>query len=230
MNKDINHVAIIMDGNARWAKTNNKTKIEGHKAGAEAAKALLPYIHKIGIKYLTLYAFSSENWLRPKNEVESLIKLLYFYTSNEVAMLNKYNLKLKVVGNLKKLSLSLQKNIEDAVGKTRQNNGPTLCIAFSYGSRMEITDAVNKIIDSGNKNITESTFSKYLYDPSMPDVDLLIRTSGVSRISNFLLWQSAYAELYFIDKYWPDFDYTDLEKALFEYKKRSRRFGQRNED
>lgn len=230
MNKDINHIAIIMDGNARWAKTNNKTKIEGHKAGAEAAKALLPHIHKTGIKYLTLYAFSSENWLRPKNEVESLIKLLYFYTSNEVAMLSKYNLKLKVVGNLKKLSPSLQKNLKEAVDKTKQNNGPTLCIAFSYGSRMEIIDAVNKIIDSGNKNITESMFSKYLYDPSMPDVDLLIRTSGVSRISNFLLWQSAYAELYFIDKYWPDFDYTDLEKALLEYKKRSRRFGQRNED
>lgn len=229
--KKIEHVAIIMDGNARWAKEHNKTTEEGHKVGAQVAYSLLPSISKLGIKYLTLYAFSSENWCRPKSEISSLLKLLNHYTTDKIDLLNKHDIRFKVIGDLDKLSLALQSKIRSTAEKTKNNQSSILTIAFSYGGRAEIVNAVNKIIslDQGKQPIDESSFRQYLYDPEMPDVDMMIRTSGVSRISNFLLWQMAYAELYFIDKYWPEFNAQDLKEAIEVYSRRSRNFGMRVE-
>ena len=162
---------------------------------------MIPYSSKLGIKYLTLYAFSSENWQRPANEVSILLKLLSYYVKNETKMLSDYQIKLKIIGNLDKLSPNLQKKINSAIDATKHNSKMTVTIAFGYGSRDEIVNACQKAIDSGVTTITEESFQNFLYDPEMPDVDLLIRPSGVYRISNFLLWQAAYAELYFLDKY-----------------------------
>lgn len=224
---NINHLAIIMDGNARWARANNLSKAQGHQKGAEVAKALIPIIAKLDIPYTTLYAFSSENWQRPADEVEMLIKLLTFYIQSEADNLNKNGVKLKIIGKLDKLSANLQEEIKQTIDLTKHNNKITLCIAFSYGSRTEIVDACQKIINSDVKEITEEHFKQYLYDPEMPDVDLLIRPSGEHRISNFLLWQAAYAELYFSNKFWPEFDEAELNKAIENYSTRTRRFGQR---
>ncbi|MCP5369980.1 MAG: di-trans,poly-cis-decaprenylcistransferase [Rickettsiaceae bacterium] len=229
--KKIEHVAIIMDGNARWAKEQGKTTEEGHRVGAQVAYSLLPSISRLGIKYLTLYAFSSENWCRPKNEISSLLKLLNQYTTNKIDLLNKHDIRFKVIGDLNKLNFSLRQKIQIATEKTKNNTSSILTIAFSYGGRSEIVNAVNQIIhnNQSGQQIDESIFRQYLYDPEMPDVDMMIRTSGVSRISNFLLWQIAYAELYFIDKYWPEFNIKDLEEALEVYSTRSRNFGMRKE-
>lgn len=229
--KKIEHLAIIMDGNARWARAHNKTTEEGHKVGAQVAYSLLPSISKLGIKYLTLYAFSSENWCRPKSEISSLLKLLNHYTTDKIDLLNKHDIRFKVIGDLDKLSLALQSKIHSTAEKTKNNKSSILTIAFSYGGRAEIVNAVNKIItlNKSGQTIDESSFRQYLYDPEMPDVDMMIRTSGVSRISNFLLWQMAYAELYFIDKYWPEFEEQDLKEAIEVYSKRSRNFGMRTE-
>ncbi len=227
MKQELNHLAIIMDGNARWAKSLGKTKAEGHKKGAETAKTLLPAASKLGIKYLTLYAFSSENWQRPADEVSILINLLSYYVKSETKILNENGIKLKVIGNLDKLSTNLQEKIAKAVEATKDNNKMTATIAFGYGSRDEILQACQKAIDSGVQNITEEHFKGFLYDPEMPDVDLLIRPSGLYRISNFLLWQIAYAELYFSDKFWPDFNEQDLQTAITEYSNRTRSFGGR---
>ena len=225
----LNHLAIIMDGNARWANKHNKTRAQGHKQGANTAKLLLPYASKLGIKYLTLYAFSSENWQRPANEVSILIDLLIHYIKNEVKTFGEYQIKLNVIGDLSKLSPNLQKKIIQAVESTKNHSKMTVTIAFSYGGRNEIVNACQQAIDSGVKTVTEASFQKFLYDPDMPDVDLLIRTSGVHRISNFLLWQAAYAELYFTDRLWPDFNEDDLKAALEDYSQRKRNFGGRNE-
>lgn len=227
MTQKLDHLAIIMDGNARWAKLCGKSKAQGHKKGGEVAKSLLPHLERLNIGYLTLYTFSSENWRRPEEEVLTLINLLRYYILNETKALNKYNIRLKIVGNLSKLSVSLRKEIQEAIKATENNSGVTLCIAFSYGSRSEIVDAVQKIIDADLKNITVEEFKNFLYDPEMPDVDLLIRTSGVYRVSNFLLWQLAYAELYFSDKFWPEFTVKDLENAIEDYSNRLRNFGGR---
>ncbi len=224
---DLNHLAIIMDGNARWAKKHNKTKAEGYKKGAETAKSLLPYTSNLGIKYLTLYAFSSENWQRPPGEISILIDLLSHYVKKEIKILSDNGIRLKVIGTLDKLSKILQKKIKKAVELSKNNSEMTVTIAFGYGSRTEIVNACQKILDSGVKKITEKNFKEFLYDPEMPDVDLLIRPSGVYRISNFLLWQAAYAELYFINKFWPDFNEEDLKLALINYSKRKRNFGGR---
>ncbi len=226
---NLNHLAIIMDGNARWADENNKTRAQGHKKGAETAKKLLPHSSDLGIKYLTLYAFSSENWQRPDNEVSILINLLSHYVNNEIQSLSDYQIRLKVIGDLSKLPPILQKKIHDAIELTKDYSKMTVTVAFSYGSRNEIINACQKIIDSGVKKITEAEFQNFLYDPEMPDVDLLIRPSGTRRISNFLLWQIAYAELYFLDKFWPDFNENDLKIALDDYAQRKRSFGTRQE-
>ena len=230
MRHNLNHLAIIMDGNARWANKHGKTKAEGHKKGAETAKSLIPYSSKLGIKYLTLYAFSSENWQRPANEVSILLKLLSYYVKNETKMLSDYQIKLKIIGNLDKLSPNLQKKIYSAIDATKHNSKMTVTIAFGYGSRDEIVNACQKAIDSGVTTITEESFQNFLYDPEMPDVDLLIRPSGVYRISNFLLWQAAYAELYFLDKFWPDFNENDLKDAIINYSQRKRNFGGRENE
>ncbi len=225
---NINHLAIIMDGNARWASEKGLSKSEGHRAGANIIKKLLPYFIELNIPYVTLYTFSSENWRRSKTEVTFLLKLLRYYLKNETTLLHQNGIKIKVVGRLDMLDNILQKQIYDAIELTKHNNNKiTLCIAFSYGGRAEIVDACQKIINSNKTEISEYEFSNYLYDPGMPDVDLLIRTGGVCRISNFLLWQSAYAELYFLSKYWPDFNKQDILEVLNNYSKRKRTFGAR---
>ena len=224
---NIKHLAIIMDGNARWAKHNDLSKAEGHKKGANVAKELVPKIIDLNIPYLTLYAFSSENWQRPKEEVSIIMKLLSYFVENEIKTLHKHQIKLKIIGNLDKVDSALRNKIIDAAKLTQHNTKMTVCIAFSYGSRAEIVYACQQIIDSGEKQISEENFSKFLYDKDMPDVDLLIRPGGVYRMSNFLLWQAAYAELYFTDKFWPDFSINDIKEAIENYSKRKRNFGGR---
>lgn len=223
----VTHLAIILDGNARWAASNGLAKSQGHRAGAELVKKLLADFIEFNIPYITLYSFSSENWRRSKREVTFLLKLLNWYLINETISLHEHGVRIKVIGRLALLNSKLQKQIEHAVELTKNNNRLTLCIAFSYGARAEIADACQKIINTGKTTINEEEFGKYLYDPEMPDVDLLIRPSGVQRISNFLLWQAAYAELYFTPKYWPDFTREDIIEALNDYAKRKRNFGGR---
>lgn len=223
----INHLAIIMDGNVRWAISKGIAKSEGHRAGASNVKTLLPTLIELNIPYVTLYTFSSENWNRSKTEIAFLLKLLRYYLKNEGASLHKNGVKIKIIGRLDRLGGLLQKQILETIELTKHNTKITLCIAFSYGGRAEIIDACQKIIDSGKTTINESEFKDYLYDAEMPDVDLLIRTSGEQRISNFLLWQLAYAELYFIPKYWPDLTKEDLISAIDNYSKRKRNFGAR---
>ncbi|MFK7974239.1 MAG: polyprenyl diphosphate synthase [Rickettsiaceae bacterium] len=230
MQQKLDHLAIIMDGSARWAKVNGKTKAEGHTRGAKVAKSLLPHLSRLNINYLTIYALSSENWQRPKTEIKLLINLLSNYVLNEKDLLNKYNIKLKIVGDLQKLSNNLQCKIQQTISETENNSGATLCIAFSYGSRAEIVRAAQYAIDNKIERVTEENFQKLMYDRDMPNVDLLIRTSGVYRVSNFLLWQLAYAELYFLDKFWPDFTITDLEQAIEHYLNQVRTFGHRLEN
>lgn len=225
--KSLEHIAIIMDGNARWAKEKRKLKSFGHKQGAETAKNIIKHAADIKVPYLTLYTFSSENWQRPKEEVEMIMELLRYYVEREIEAINNYGIRVKVIGDLKPLDKNLRLNIDKAIKKTENNSNTTLCLAFSYGSRQEIIDACQNMIDSGVKQVTEEVFKNNLYDPEMPDVDLLIRTSGSHRISNFLLWQSAYAELLFVNKYWPDFSSDDLDQAIEEFAMRKRSFGRR---
>jgi undecaprenyl diphosphate synthase len=229
MNKasDIKHLAVIMDGNGRWATERNLPKVEGHRQGAEVARKLVKAAAERGIEYLTLYAFSSENWLRPVEEVSDILGLLTLYLGKEIASLHESGVRLKVIGNLSKLDNKIKKSIEDAVMLTRNNKIMTLCIAFGYGAREELVHSVKNIVASGVKpeDVTEQMLITNMYDPEMPDVDLMIRTSGEQRVSNFLLWQIAYAELYFTPKYWPSFDVADLELAIEDFKKRQRNFG-----
>lgn len=228
MNHNIRHLAIIMDGNARWAKEAGLSKAEGHIKGAEAAKAIIPAILEHKIPYTTLYAFSSENWQRrPIEEIDILIKLLARYVENETKLLNDNGIRLKIIGDLERLDPSLQEQISKIIELTSTNKTMTVCIAFGYGSRDEIINSCQKIVDLGIKRVTEDVIRQHLYDPDMPDVDLLIRSSGEHRISNFLLWQAAYAELYFLEKYWPDFNKNDLDLAIADYSKRKRNFGGR---
>ncbi len=224
----INHLAIIMDGNVRWAISKGVAKSEGHRAGANNVKKLLPALIEMHIPYVTLYTFSTENWNRSKTEIAFLLKLLRFYLKEEAAALHKNGVRIKIIGRLERLGQSLQKQILETIELTKDNTEITLCIAFSYGGRAEIIDACQKIIDSGKPQISESEFKAYLYDSEMPDVDLLIRTSGEQRISNFLLWQTAYAELHFTPKYWPDLTKEDIIEAINNYSKRTRNFGARN--
>ena len=225
------HIAIIMDGNRRWAKEKGiETKL-GHKQGAETLKAIAKYANEIGIEYLTVYAFSTENWKRTKEEVGALMLLLQKYVEeflNDTAL---DNIKVNVIGDITKLDNGLQKSIEKIMQNSKQNTGLTLNIAFNYGGRDEITKAVEKIA-TGVKNdsieideIDESFIAKFLYTAQQPDPDLLIRTAGEQRISNFLLWQLAYTEFLFIPKYWPDFNSEDLDEAISIFENRNRKFG-----
>ena len=224
----LNHVAIIMDGNARWAKSQGLIRAQGHQRGAAVIKDLLSYAIDLDIKYLTLYAFSSENWHRSNEEVKTLLKILQYYLTKELNSLAEAGIRLKIIGNFTKLSKNLQEQIACAVEQTKNNDKITLCIAFSYGGRQEIVDACSKILALESKlPIDEDIFSQYLYETTMPNVDILIRTGGMQRISNFLLWQIAYAEIFFIDKYWPEFNKEDLIKVLAEYRDRIRNFGRR---
>ena len=221
-----NHIAIIMDGNGRWAKNQNKPRVFGHKAGANTLRKIMEYCNKIGVTYLTVYAFSTENWKRSQEEVDALMFLFKSYIKSERENLLKNKIRFMVSGREEGVNLSLMEAIKELEEVTSKDYEMTLNIAFNYGGRAEITDAVNKILKDGRTSITEEEFSKYLYN-DIPDPDFVIRTSGEFRISNFLLWQIAYSEIYITDKYWPDFDEVEMEKAILSYSKRERRFGGR---
>ena len=221
-----NHIAIIMDGNGRWAKNQNKPRVFGHKAGANTLRKIMEYCNKIGVTYLTVYAFSTENWKRSQEEVDALMFLFKSYIKSERENLLKNKIRFMVSGREEGVNPSLMEAIKELEEATSKDYEMTLNIAFNYGGRAEITDAVNKILKEGRTSITEEEFSKYLYN-DIPDPDFVIRTSGEFRISNFLLWQIAYSEIYITDKYWPDFDEVEMEKAILSYSKRERRFGGR---
>jgi len=216
-----------MDGNGRWAQRRGLPRLEGHRAGLESTRNSVRQLAERGVPYLTLFSFSTENWNRPRAEVSGLLKLLGQSLKKELKELVESNIKLKHLGHLERLPQSLQRGIKKAVEQTKDNNGMTLSLAFDYGSRAEITEAARRIAAAGiaPDDIDESIFSDFLYTAELPEVDLLIRTSGEQRLSNFLLWQSAYAELYFADVLWPDFGTGELEKALEAYARRLRRFG-----
>lgn len=229
------HLAIIMDGNGRWAKQQGFLRAFGHENGTKSVKKTIKTCAKLGIEYLTLYAFSTENWNRPKLEVEALMKILINSLKKELGTLQENNIKLNAIGNLEKLPKSAQKELLDVIDKTKNNTRLTLTLALSYGSREELVNAV-RIISNKVKNniisldsIDDSIINEHLYTQNLPDVDLLIRTSGEHRISNFLLWQIAYAELYFTNVLWPDFKDQDLYEAIISYQKRERRFGKTSE-
>lgn len=225
------HIAIIMDGNGRWAKEKNKPRNLGHKAGGGNVKVITKAAKKIGVKYLTLYAFSTENWRRPKEEVSGLMDLLVFFLKNELKELDKNNVRIRAIGDVQGLPNKTLKVLEDAIEKTKNNDGLHLTLALNYGSRAEIVAAVKNIsvaVRDGQlslDDIDETTISHHMYTFDMPDPDLLIRTSGELRLSNYLLWQLAYTEFYFTDLYWPDFDEAALLEAVSVYSKRQRRFG-----
>lgn len=225
MEKQIpNHIAIIMDGNGRWAKKRGLPRTFGHKEGAVALRKIITHAAKIGVKYLTVYAFSTENWKRSQDEVNALMFLFKNYIKNEEKNIMENNIRFMVSGRRENVSKSLLEAIDNLQEKSKNNSGLTFNIAFNYGGRAEILDAVNRILKSGRTEITEEEFSKYLYN-NIPDPELLIRTSGELRISNFLLWQIAYSEIYITDTLWPDFDEKELDKAIESYNKRERRFG-----
>ena len=224
---NLKHIAIIMDGNRRWAKERFLPTAMGHKEGVNALKRTLNACKDYGIKYLTVYAFSTENWNRSKDEVEFLMKLLFQTIKDEILDLNKNEIKVKFIGDLSKLSDSLQNLLYETENDTKNNNGVNLQIAFNYGSKNEIVNAVKRIINDGFKanDINEDLISSYLYTANIPDPDLLIRTGGEMRISNFLTYQSAYSEILILDKYWPQFDEKELGNAGIKFKRRNRRFG-----
>lgn len=219
------HIAIIMDGNGRWAKKRSFPRIFGHKQGVKTVKKIVIAANELDIKVLTLYAFSTENWKRPKTEVKALFSLLMNFMKKEFNELNDAGVKLNVLGDLSKFPNDIKKEIQNVCKKTSSNKGLVLNIALNYGSRQEIIRACENIVKQGLKKITEEKFASFLYTAGQPDPDLLIRTSGELRISNFLLWQIAYSEIYITKKLWPDFTKKDLEEAIVDYQKRERRFG-----
>ncbi len=225
------HIAIIMDGNRRWAREKGKEASEGHKAGADNLEDIAKYCNEIGVKYLTVYAFSTENWKRSKDEVSALMILLKNYLKKFSKNANKENIKIKILGNIDILEDGLKKSINEAVERTKNGTGLTLNIAFNYGGRAEIVNAAKKIAEKVAKNeisiedINENLVQSNLYTENQPDPDLLIRPGGELRISNFLPWQLVYSEFYFTDKYWPDFNRDDLLQAIKTFNKRNRKFG-----
>lgn len=221
------HVAVIMDGNGRWAQKRNLPRVAGHKKGIDAARDIVKNCNDIGIPYLTLFGFSTENWKRPKDEVLELMKFLKYYLKTEVNDLDKQNIRLRVLGFRHRLESSIVDLIEKAEEKTKNNTGLQLSIALDYGGQQDIVHAVRSIVASGIDvdEIDEEVMRQHLMSQDIPDPDLIIRTSGEYRVSNFLLWQSAYSEFYFTDVFWPDFDRKELEKALQSFAKRDRRLG-----
>lgn len=223
---DLNHIAIIMDGNRRWAKERNLPSAVGHKKGVDALKAAMRACDDFGIKYLTVYAFSTENWNRKPEEVNFLMDLLGQTLKNELKEMDENNVVISFIGDTTKLSKKLQEILKNSVETTKNNTGVHLQIAFNYGARDEIVHAVRKIINSNDiKNITEETIAKHLYTAGIPDPDLLIRTGGEMRVSNYLLWQIAYSEFIVLQKFWPEFDKATLAECVMEYRRRNRRFG-----
>ncbi len=227
-NKTIpNHVAIIMDGNGRWAKSKGLPRIEGHRRGAKVARNMIKIAHDRGIKYMTFFAFSSENWSRPAKEVDGLMNMLRHYMKSDVKELEKHNARLHVIGEIERLPHDVFNLIRKWEEKTKNNDGIHIIMALSYGGRQDIVSAVKRLVKSGipADKIDEETLSNSLMTKNIPDPDLLIRTSGEQRVSNFLLWQLAYTELYFTQTAWPDFNARELDKALSSYANRDRRYG-----
>jgi len=226
------HVAIIMDGNGRWATSRGLSRSEGHKAGVETVRSTVKAASELGIKYLTLFGFSSENWKRPEDEVSYLMNLIRIYLKKEISELNKNGVRLRIIGNRSKLPSDIVEEIKICEDATKDNEKITVVIALSYGGRQDIVDAASLIaekVKSGEINLSdidENMFSNNLSTAGIPDPDLMIRTSGEQRVSNFLMWQLSYSELYFTDVHWPDFSKSDLELAIDSYLKRDRRFGE----
>lgn len=222
-----NHIAFIMDGNGRWAKKRNLPRKAGHKAGTQNILSLLKTLGKYGIKYVTLYSFSTENWNRPEEEINAILNILGESLEKEVPELHKNGVRVCHIGHLERLPVKTREAIASAIELTKNNTSLTLNLAFDYGGRAEIVDAVKKIVSARIpiEAIDEKMFGNYLYTDGIPEVDLVVRTGGDLRISNFLLWQSAYSEFYFTDVLWPDFDDKEIEKALISFSQRERRFG-----
>lgn len=229
------HIAVIMDGNGRWAKTHGKPRVFGHKNGVDAVREVTEICAEIGVQYLTLYAFSTENWSRPAAEVGALMALLVEAVRNELKTLNKNNIRLEAIGDLSKLPAASRKALMEGIESTKGNTRMTLVLALNYSSRWEIVQASRHIAEDvqqgklDSSSIDEEVFSQYLSTRNIPDPELLIRTSGEQRISNYLLWQIAYAELYFTEVFWPDFKKKNLLEAILDYQKRERRFGKTSE-
>jgi undecaprenyl diphosphate synthase len=229
------HISIIMDGNGRWAKQQGLMRALGHEQGTKAVRDVVEGCAEIGVENLTLYAFSTENWNRPKFEVDTLMKLLVSSLKKEIKTLTKNNIKLNAIGTINNLPKKAQKELNEVIEKTKENTRMTLTLALSYGSREEMVSAIKNISEKVKNNelsvdaIDESIINQHLYTHNLPDVDLLIRTSGEQRISNFLLWQIAYAELYFTNILWPDFRKENLYEAIYNYQTRERRFGKTSE-
>jgi len=223
------HVAIILDGNGRWAEKRGLPRLSGHRAGVKNLRRILKALGKHGIEFVSLYAFSTENWNRPADEVNGLFGILNEVVGREARELHKNGVKIKHIGRLEGLPEGVQKSVKKAVKLTENNRGMTLAVALNYGGRAEILDAMRRISEDKIpvRDIDETAFSRYLYTAGLPDVDLVIRTSGEMRLSNFLIWQSAYSEYYFTPVLWPDFDEAELENALLAYSQRQRRFGGR---
>lgn len=222
-----NHVAVIMDGNGRWANARGLNRLDGHEAGTENIRRILRHAAKCGVRYLTIWAFSTENWRRPEDEVSGLMEILGRALISETEELHRQGAQLRHIGDLSALAPQLQASVKEAMRLTADNDRIVLTIAFNYGGRQELVHAVQRMIAEGvdPDAITEESFGNYLYMPELPEPDLIIRTSGEYRLSNFLLWQGAYSELYFSPKYWPDFSEDDFDEALDNYTHRERRFG-----
>jgi undecaprenyl diphosphate synthase len=221
------HVAIIMDGNGRWAQERGLSRQAGHRAGTENIRQVIQAFAERHVRYLTLFAFSTENWSRPRPEVNALLRLVGRVIDRELHSLHENNVRLLHIGSLDPLSRDLQRRVREAIDLTKDNDGLTVCVAFNYGGRTEITDAVKRIVAEGRSadEIDEATFAAYLNPHRLPDPDLVIRTAGEMRLSNFLIWQAAYAEYYFTPVYWPDFGADEVDSALDAYAQRQRRFG-----
>jgi len=221
------HIAIIMDGNGRWAKEKGLPRNAGHQAGVETVRRITAECVRMGVKYLTLYTFSTENWNRPADEVSALMGLVLSSLEDEIFM--KHNVRFRVIGDIKRLPDDVQQKLQETMDHTAQNTTMTMVVALSYSSRWEIAEAIRQIVAQAPQEITEETVAQHLQTNFMPDPDLLIRTGGELRISNYLLWQIAYSELYFCDTYWPDFSEDDLHKAVESFQSRQRRFGKTGE-
>ena len=223
------HIAIIMDGNGRWAKRRRLPRISGHRAGIRAVRQAVEACARLGVPYLTLYAFSVENWKRPHTEIKLLMGLLREYLKKEINELNRQNIRLEVIGRIQALPKPVLQDLQNAIDQTRQNTGLHLVLALNYGARAELVDAVNALLAQSKRNgsitVDESLLGEHLYTRGLPDPDLLIRTSGELRLSNFLLWQVAYAELWVTETLWPDFTQKDLFQAIIDFQKRERRYG-----
>ncbi len=223
------HIAVIMDGNGRWARRRRLPRIAGHRAGIRAVRQAVEACARLGVRYLTLYAFSMENWKRPHSEIRLLMALLREYLKKEIGELNRQNIRLAVIGRIGELPKPVQTDLQVALEKTGRNTGMRLTLALNYGARAELIDAVRALAEQlkrdGTMPIHEATFSQFLYTHDVPDPDLLIRTSGELRLSNFLLWQVAYSEIWVTDTLWPDFTQKDLFRAIIDFQKRERRYG-----